>query len=476
MSIIKPEINVLNPENRERLHQYSLQILSDVGIRVDFKKARILFAKKGFRVDDDHRVYIPPERVDWALTQAPSLVDIYNRKGKKAFKVGGGESGQTRFGVGVTNLFYQRPDNDQVEPFNREHMALAAGLGDTLNGFDLVATPGVLKDLPPEKADLFGTLEIAANTVKPMVLLVSNHLRFSTVLDMLAHLCGELAPAPFVIPYFNPITPLVLNKETAEKMMITAERGLPMIFNNYGMSGATSPITPGGTLAVLNAELLAGLVYAQVLKEGTPIILGSLPAGFDMQTMQARYTPHTMLLNLASAEMMDYYKLPHSGTSGSGPGWGPDLLAGGMHWMNHLTSCLGKVGLAPFCGGNFGSVAFSPAAVVAANEIIAQARQFREGFNLDDEAVAPDDIAAIGPGGNFLMADLTVKLCREIDYSNPIWPDLSLEEWQKRDMPTVENLLREYTIDLLNDRTRPADHAALIEKGEAYIKSCSTIL
>ena len=467
--MVKPEINVLSPENRERLHQYSLQILSDVGIRVDFKKARILFTKKGFRVDDDHRVYIPPERVDWALTQAPSIVDIYNRKGKKAFKIGGGESGQTRFGVGVTNLFYQRPDNDRVEPFNREHMALAAGLGDTLNGFDLVATPGVLKDLPPEKADLFGTLEIAANTVKPMVLLVSNHLRFSTTLDMLAHLCGELAPAPFVIPYFNPITPLVLNKETAEKMMITAERGLPMIFNNYGMSGATSPITPGGTLAVLNAELLAGLVYAQVLKEGTPIILGSLPAGFDMQTMQARYTPHTMLLNLASAEMMDYYKLPHSGTSGSGPGWGPDLLAGGMHWMNHLTSCLGKVGLAPFCGGNFGSVAFSPAAVVAANEIIAQARQFREGFSLDDETVAPDEIAAIGPGGNFLMADLTVKLCREMDYSSPIWPDLSLEEWQKRDMPTAENLLREYTIDLLNNRTRPADHAALIEKGEAYI-------
>ena len=67
------------------------------------------------------------------------------------------------------------------------------------------------------------------------------------------------------------------------------------------------------------------------------------------------------------------------------------------------------------------------------------------------------------------MADLTVKLCREIDYSSPIWPDLSLEEWQKRDMPTVENLLREYTIDLLNHRTRPADHTAMIEKGEAYI-------
>ncbi len=59
MSIVKPEIHVLSPENREQVHQYSLEILSHVGIRVDFKKARILFAEKGFRVDDDHRVYIP---------------------------------------------------------------------------------------------------------------------------------------------------------------------------------------------------------------------------------------------------------------------------------------------------------------------------------------------------------------------------------------------------------------------------------
>jgi len=468
-NIIKPEINVLSPDNRELLHQYSLDILSEVGFRVDFKKARDLFAEKGFRVDDDHRVYIPSERVEWACDKAPSVIDIYNRLGKLTFQVGAAENNPTRFGVGVTNLYYQRPDNDRVEPFNRQHMALAAGLGDNLNEFDLIATPGVLKDLPPETADLFGTLEIVANTVKPIVLLVSNHRCFSAVLNMLEHLCGELTTKPFVIPYFNPITPFVLNEETAEKMMITAERGLPMIFNNYGMSGATAPITPGGTLAVLNAELLAGLVYAQVLKEGTPIILGSLPAGFDMQTMQARYTPHTMLLNLACAEMMAHYKLPHSGTSGSGPGWGPDLLASGMHWMNHLTSCLGKAGLAPFCGGNLGSVAFSPAAVVSANEIIAQARQFRQGFSLDDTTVVPDDIAAIGPGGNFLMADLTVKLCREIDYNNPIWPDLSLEEWQNRDMPTVEKLLREYTINLLNNRTRPTDHPALIEKGEAYI-------
>ena len=75
------------------------------------------------------------------------------------------------------------------------------------------------------------------------------------------------------------------------RLRLAIERGLPLVFNNYGMSGATAPITPGGTLALLNAELLAGLVYSQLLKTGAPIILGSLPAGFDMRTMASLYTP-----------------------------------------------------------------------------------------------------------------------------------------------------------------------------------------
>jgi len=476
MSMVKPEINVLNRENREQVHRYSLDILSRVGIRVDFKPARDLFAAKDFKVDDSQRVFIPAERVDWALAHAPSVVDIYNRNGKPAFMVGKGENCPTRFGVGVTNLYYQHPDDDRVEPFDREHMALASTLGDALNQFDLVATPGVLKNLPPDRADLIGTLEMLANTVKPLVLLVSNPQCFNITLDMLAHLTGDLDQHPYVIPYFNPITPLVLNETTAKNMMVTVARGLPLIYNNYGMSGATTPITPGGTLAVLNAELLAGLVYSQVLKAGTPIILGSLPAGFNMQSMQACYTPHTMLVNLACAEMMAHYGLPHSGTSGSGPGWGPDLLAGGMHWMNHLTSCLGKVGLAPLCGGNFSSVAFSPPAVVYANEIITQARQFSKGFSLDEIDVAPDEITTIGAGGNFLMADMTVKLCREMNFGNPIFPEISMEEWQEKGMPKAEKYLREYTLELLTNHPRPNDRGTLIEKGETFIKSCSTIL
>ena len=223
-------------------------------------------------------------------------------------------------------------------------------------------------------------LEMVANTIKPLIILISDEKQFLPGLVLLERLVGNLSVKPFVIPYFNPVTPLIINQSTADNMLTSIEYGLPFIFSNYGMAGMSTPISSAGTLALLNAELLAGVVISQLVKPGTPIILGSLPAFFDMKTMVDFFDPQTMLLNLACAEMMAYYHIPHAGISGSANGWGADLIASEALMMNHLTSCLGKVGLAPFVGGSFGSKVFSPTTVVYANEVIEQSRHFTNGF------------------------------------------------------------------------------------------------
>ena len=470
MSEVKPAIKVLTRNQIEKIHSYSLEILSKTGIRIDSLRARKLFAQALDVPDTDKIVRIPAELVERALKTAPSAVDIYDRRGNLQFQLGNAQRAQTRFGIGVTNLYYQDPATDEVAAFTRKLMELATRLGSVLSGYDVISTVGIIQDIAPELADFYGTLEMIANTTKPLVILISEKQCFDTSLDLLEHLHGDLSAKPFIIPYFNPITPLVLNEDTADKIFSTIERGLPFIYSNYGMSGATSPITAAGSLALLNAELLAGLVFSQLVNEGTPIILGSLPAGFDMRSMAGLYTPQTMLLNLACAEMMAYYELPHAGTSGSGPGWGPDLSAAGTLWMNHLTSCLGKVGLAPFVGGNFDSLAFSPALVVYSDEIIRQARFFNQGFEISDASVALSEIDSIGPGGNFLISDLTVALCREINFSSTIWPYLILDEWQTKGHPQADKALRARTRDLLDDLPVPEDHADMIARGERFIR------
>jgi trimethylamine--corrinoid protein Co-methyltransferase len=221
---------------------------------------------------------------------------------------------------------------------------------------------------------------------------------------------------------------------------------------------------------LLNAELLAGLTLAQLAKEGTPVILGSLPAYLDMKGMGSFYDPISYVLNLACAEIMAWYQIPHCGTSGSGMGWGPDLITSGHQWINHLTSCIGKVGLAPFVGDSLGSKALSPATLVYANEVIAQARRFAQGFSLASASRVVEEIAAVGPGNNYLTSAQTVEQCHSAYYSSDVFAQLTYESWLAQGHPKAMERLRSYTQQLLNDLRPLRDHDELVENGECFIR------
>jgi len=468
MPQVRPQITVMSEDQIAGIHDHSLNILSSVGVRVDSDDARRVFKKAGAECDGD-RIRLAADLVEWALEAAPSGIQIYDRRGRPAFQLG--EGAETRFGIGVTALNYQDPVTDEVVEFQRRHMETMVRLGEALPSFDAISTVGILHDIDPELADLYATLEMAANSTKPLVLLVSKEESYAAVLDLLETLHPDLAARPFVVPYFNPVTPLVVNSGTFDKMRTTIERGLPFIYSNYGMAGATTPITPAGSLVVLNAELLAGLVLAQLMKEGTPVILGILPAYFDMRGMANFYDPLSYLLNLACAEMMAFYRLPHCGTSGSGMGWGPDVIVSGHLWANHLLSCLGKVGLAPFVGDNLGSTSISPAIIVYADEVIAQTRRLADGFAVDEAAVALGDIAEVGPGGNYLMAPGTLEHYRSAYFESAIFPNLTVDDWLRQERPRAGDSLRNHTRDLLEELAPPENHDELIARGEAFIES-----
>lgn len=473
--IIKPDISVLRPEQLEKVHQDSLKVLSHTGVRVDSERVRAIFSQADSCKIEDDILYIQEDLVEWAIRSAPHTVDIYSRTGTPAFSLGKEQSAGTIYGIGVTNSWYQNPLNDSLNPFERHHAAEATALGNTLEQFDLISTPGVIQNDQSSQSEVIACLEMLANTTKPISLLVSSTSQFDTALEMLEQIHGDLSTDPFVIPYFNPITPLVLNEDTTDKMISTIEKGLPFIFSSYGMSGATAPISAEGTLLMLNAELLAGLVLSQLIEEGTPVILGSLPSIFEMQNMFSAFTAQTMIVNLACAEMMAHYEIPHAGTSGSGTGWGSDLLASGTLWMNHLTSSMGKVGLAPFVGGNFDSQAFSPTTVVYANEVIRQVRQFAAGFSLDSSSTTLDDIDTVGPGGSFLTSESTLAQYRDLhEQHSHIWPGYSINQWLSEGSPDGLQILRNQTQTLLANPKIPEDHDEILIRGEKFLQEIST--
>ena len=466
-----PHLDLLTDEQKGEIHEYSIKILFSTGIRVDSSEARKIFRKTGTATEKKNRIFLPRELVDWAIKTTPSDFTLYGRSGKVAFDIGANHLDKTRFGIGVTNTHYQEPGPGKIIKFLRKHMEISTRLGDALPNFDVISTIGIPSDVSSDISDLYGALEMYVNTGKPLIILVLKDNTISKVFDLLEHLHGNISGKPFVLAYINPVTPLILNNSTVEKMIATVQRGLPVIFSNYSMYGATTPFSSAGTIALLNAELLAGLVLSQLIKEGTNVMAGSLPAGFDMSTMGSTFTPQSFLMNLACAEMMEYYRIPHCGTSGSGNGWGPDLLASSALWMNHLTSCLGKVGLAPFVGSNFDSLVFSPTTAVYADTIIKMSKNFANGFLLDDKSTVLDEIYSGGPGGNFLTSESTLKnYSKEIE-DNPVWPGTTLEKWMENGNPKAIDLLEKHTLYLIDNLIKPPNYEELIRKGEEYIEN-----
>jgi len=468
-----PSIQLLTSEQKENLHTYSLRILAETGLRVESKKALEIFNRSDAVRIEDQVVYIQRELVDECINLAPSNIEIFDKQGKHAFHLGFKQGYDTHFGIGVTNTWFQQIETGEVELFTRKHMQEAASLSQLLENFAMLSTPGVLSDVPVDVADLYASLDMYAHSDKPLVLLISGEGKIHSVLDLLSSMHGrDLGDRPSCIPYVNPITPLVLNKETSDKMIAALERGLPLMYSNYGMYGGSSPVTEGGTLALLNAELLAGLVFSQLIRAGSKVILGSLPAAFNMSSMGSYYTPTSYLLNLACAEMMDHYGIPHCGTSGSNNGRGADLPAAGDLWVNHLSSCLGKVGCAPFVGGNLESLAFSPSTVVLSNHIIGEAKKFARGFPLDDESVNLEEIARVGHGGDFFTSEQTLASLEKLDQSKDPWSQMNLEAWKSSGMPSAEKELIESTLDLYaRARQSTKEQKERVLEGEQYIKN-----
>jgi len=453
MNNVRPKLYLLSEEQIEQAHLYTLHVPSETGVCVDSPSILALLEHKLDLKADGCTIHFPAEVVEEAIHSAPKTIDAFNRRGENTLTLG---ADCLRFGIGVTVLFYQEPVNDYLDPFTRKNFQDLVRVGSSLLLYDVVSTVGIVRDVPENFTDLYGSLEHIANTAKPLVLFVSDENQFLSVLKMFESLHGDLGDKPFILPYFDPISPLGLNAGTVDKMQFAIERGLPIIFSNYSMASASTSLTPAGTLSWLNAELVAGLVIRQTIRKGTPILPGKLPVYLDMRSMLNFYDPQSVLISVACSELMAHYGIPYCSTS-RGTGWGMDLIAEDAYWMNTLSLLLSRGSLAPFVGDSHCSKSISPMTIIHVHEVIDQTLRVADGFQLDDARAALDEIAKVGPGGNFLSQPSTLENYKNGYYVSRVYPQFKYCARKRR----LCLSLFLHQID---------DHDELNRKGEEFIR------
>ncbi len=104
---VRAKIQLLSMEQMKEIHQYSINILENTGIKVESKTARKIFEKSKAVKIENEVVFIQGELINQAIKQSPSNIELFDQKGIHSFHLGEKKGHETHFGIGVTNTYFR---------------------------------------------------------------------------------------------------------------------------------------------------------------------------------------------------------------------------------------------------------------------------------------------------------------------------------------------------------------------------------
>jgi trimethylamine--corrinoid protein Co-methyltransferase len=423
---------------------------------------------------EDGLMTVPRSVVECALESAPSRFTIYDRTGAPAMRLG---EGSTYLSVGVTNLTYLDPADHDRRDFTLDDIASAARLGDGLPNIDFVTTPGVVRqsaDLPIELVNQHEFLSMVTNTTKPLMVLVADAPTLGDIFEMAEAVSGgadAFSERPFVIPYLNPVSPLMFNEETLDKLLMCADRGIPVVCQGAPQVGGSSPVTVASTLVLAAAETLCGLAISQLRRPGTPYITGTVPFVMDMRTGNvASSGPEMLLMMVGMSELAKFWGIPSLGVAGGGDSKAPDEQAAMEPAFYMQGATLGGADLIFDAGSIECGLMFSPEIAVVSDEVMGMYRRYQQGISLDDESLAMDVIREVGPGGFFLGEQHTLEHFRDMwEPSLMSWEARSI--WEENGSKTMGQRARERAVQLIAEHEVDALPADVLASMKAIIEA-----
>jgi trimethylamine--corrinoid protein Co-methyltransferase len=456
------------------IHNGSLELLSEVGIEVANDQARDIFSRHGARITDDHRVIMPPKLVEDAMQQIPSEFMLYGRQAQNhihyrpgCFYASTGGSAQYVLDLEGRRRWATCKDLHDI-----------ISLVDHLAYIDLISLPIYLNDVAKENVDVNRFYAGLKNSTKHIIGAVYTTEGLAKVCKMAEIVGGENWKAkPIISIVLCPvISPLRLDEFATDIMVEATKKGI--ITYNFSMTqvGCTAPMTIAGTLATLNAEVLAVSTLIQLIHPGLPTLYCSVPGLTDLKTGQfitggVEYA----LLNAGATQMAQFYNMPIWATAGRTDSKIPDAQAAYEHALTIPYVVLAGANHVS-CGAGFIdfvlTVSFEQ--YVIDNEIIGMVKRMKRGFEVNPETMALDVIKRVGPGGNFMAEEHTVNYMRAELYQPTLSDRLGREKWDEQGgMDTRErarDLARDFIENHEPDGLTPDQECDILKSIEGIVK------
>ncbi len=460
-SMDTPHFRKLSEDQVERLHHASLEILDRTGVRLFEPEALELLKKKGIQVEDGNRVRIPPGLVEWALSVAPKRTVLCDRHGNRVMPL---ERHNVFYGPGS-----DCPNVIDVRSGERRRGTLqdivdAMTVCDALPNIDFLMSFCIASDLAQETSDRHQMRAMLMNSTKPILFVTTEFEGCVDVIKMAEAVAGgaeQLRRNPICACYINVTHPMRHNQEALQKLLFLSGKGLPTTYTPVVLRGATGPVTAAGAIALANAGELAGLVLAQLNREGAPIILtGGVNDMMDMKTTVDAYADPTNRVMLV--ELAHRYDLPIFGLTGCSDSKVPDEQAAAEAAFSIMLETMAGAQMAHDVGYLEGGMCNSIEQIVICDELINYTKHFMRGLEINDETLALDLIEEIGPDGNYLSTEHTLKHYKQ-DWYPKLFDRRNYDDWKARGEKTLRQRAQEKALKILETH-KPEPLPADIQK------------
>lgn len=433
----------------QSIHDGTVEIMTKVGSEIHNVEAIRLLRKAGASVSGS-RVFIPVKLLEKCLDTTPPQVTIFDRNGNPSLALG---ENKVQYGPGSDLPYFIDEVTGEGRRAILQDVANVAKVCDSLDNIDFLMSMALPSDVNPSLTDVYSVATMICNSRKSFVTATVTPFSTEAIVDLAAAIRGsrnKLVEKPYYIIYTQPTSPLTHSFESIQSLLSCAENGIPVTYASGLIAGGTAPVTMAGCIAVANAETLTGMVIHQLKKPGAPFIFGLIPSTMDMRTGISVYGGIELpLMHFASAQLGKLYQLPVFSTGGCSDSNSFDVQVGVDATFSITAAALSGADLVHDAGYMGGGLVGSLESLVLVDEIISGVKRFLQGFKVDEETLAVDTIADVGPGGHFLQAEHTLKHFKSEAWIPRFFDRLPYQVWLEQNMPTATDRIQEKVNEIL---------------------------
>ena len=427
---------LLTNEQVEQVHETALQILTQIGVDFGYPPALAVLKKGGAKVDGE-RVFFPARFVEEQIKKAPGVFRLYARNPAKDVIIGGDHITFTP-GYGapfVTDLDSGRRKGTLRDFVNFVKLTGASTHQDICSG--TVIEPN---DVPHEIRHAQMLYTAMKYSDKCFMGSARGEKRAGDSIRMASILFGsqaQLAEKPRLISIMGSLTPLKYDSRMLGAIMEYAKAGQPQLVASLAIAGATGPATLAGSLALQTAEILAGIVLTQLVREGAPVIFAGSSTNAEMRSGALSIGSPEMAMNTAAtAQMARYYNLPSRSGGAVCDAKIPDAQAAYESMMSLLMAQVSGINFVLHTAGileSYNSMSYEK--FIIDDEMCGMVKRIKKGYEVNADTLGLDVIRESGPGGHFLDKDHTFEHFRSEFYQPALSNRDDFEGWYTKGSP-----------------------------------------